>query len=138
MFYDWGFASGPDPTAFYVPAEPGDTMFTLTVTDAFGCTASNDALIDASYCLSVDDVVEAAQMRIYPNPAQEAVWIAFDLIANVQQLQVTDALGRFVAATPVWASSNRCRINGLRPGIYLVTAVVNDKLQHQTLVIQQP
>lgn len=134
--YDWSFFTGQTETAFYVPTTPADESFTLTVTDQIGCTASTSVDIESDFCTGIPTITTAAKMAVYPNPASAAAWVEFDPDARVQHLQVHDALGRSAVVKPLQQQGQRYRLAGLKPGIYLITAVVNGQLSQKTLVIQ--
>lgn len=52
----------------YLNAGLGNNLFSVTVTDVYGCTASDD--IQIGFVLNVDDLENDVDVNIYPNPTK--------------------------------------------------------------------
>lgn len=59
-------------------------------------------------------------LKVYPNPATEAVQLA-GLPPGAAQLRITDATGRVVRSVAVNGPTDRLHVEDLAPGVYLLT-----------------
>jgi hypothetical protein len=97
---------------------PVNGVYQVEVTNAFGCSSLSAELIQNN--ISVNDI-SAIELRVYPNPSNDRVW----LVASESDLGSTfamfDALGQMVVAP---SQINRLHtsidVNALSPGYYIV------------------
>jgi subtilisin-like proprotein convertase family protein len=110
-YYDYGNATGPDGFRFVVTDNEGGFVATPLFTINTIPTATHEAA-DLS-----------GHFVLFPNPADEAVWVAFDRTATtVTRVSLFDAGGRLVSTSVLPAGSDRIRLvtADLAKGMYAV------------------
>src|SRR3990172_8034315 len=109
--------------------------YTVTVTDANGCTTSGSVFVD-SIPSGIADVAEfTVNLNVYPNPILNEATIAFELEKpSTIQLTMHDIMGRRIEIDKAkkergthFQTINVSELN-LTNGIYVVTLVVDGKL----------
>jgi hypothetical protein len=115
----------------------------LAAADFFG---TNDAQGDGLYY--IDDVqliestgvyteeVNAANIGMWPNPANNQLNIALPSSTQSANVQIFDAQGRVVANTLLTTTTQNIDINSLEAGIYTVRVVCGEKVYAQKLIIE--
>jgi hypothetical protein len=68
----------------------------------------------------IQDITEENQIKIYPNPASENVFINFAEIKDVQSISVYNALGKKIKESIIQASPYELNLDELNKGIYFV------------------
>ncbi len=106
---------------FFGFVAPGTYNVRLIVTNSCG---SDTIVIPVNTVSSVREYANSSQLKVYPNPANEYLFIEFDLAssAGVFQYEIIDMIGH-VAQTGLMPSFNgpqRIQIATLPSGIYLI------------------
>jgi len=144
--YQWSPAthlSNPtsEITGFYPPAK-GTYTYPFTVTDANGCSASDDITISVVECKEgarhANELVHT-ECSLSPNPARERLRLDYSLAQNgiweLYDLKGRKVKSKSLDATQVHAHMN---ISELAPGIYLSRVSAEGRtLQQQKLVVKQ-
>jgi hypothetical protein len=124
LAYRWtnaaGIEVGANPTLHDAPAG----TYTLWVTDARGCTET--LTLTLTETVRVREQPEQPQVRLFPNPASEYVWLGLTLQEPVPMEAILfDVLGRPVAhqriegdLREVWVKFD---VRGLPPAAYLLS-----------------
>lgn len=110
--------------------------YTVTVTDANGCTASATAIVSVT---GTEEITFASGIRIYPNPAQDQVSILFGQpSAGIVDVRLSDLSGRTVSGwyVPAGTTLAELPLQVLAPGIYLLTIESNGIRVTEKLVIE--
>ena len=131
--YDWFYNGNPISGAngsTYTATQNG--QYTVIVTDSNGCTRnSNQVSVNG---VGVDETV-FQQLSIYPNPANNVVYIkAENLPAGKLVYSFSDVTGRRLTQQTLAAKGSLNQIidiSGFTPGIYLLT-ISNSKGAYQT------
>lgn len=124
---------------------PGDTVYLELVKTATGFTEGDgsDAFTFAvsgdpytiNYTYELEEVVnglskeELAQLRLYPNPARQTIYLSGDLLLNGAEIMLLDAQGRVLSPQMVLTpGDNRAVLNvqDLPAGIYLIRVLTED------------
>jgi bacillopeptidase F len=88
---------------------------------------------------SANEILGNANLKIYPNPANETLWVEFDNETNLNaQINLMNMLGETVQTIVVnqrGENKHALNLNGLNKGIYLVRVCNNDGCK--TLKIQK-
>ena len=115
-----GFWASPDTT----------TSYTLTVTDAVGCTTTgpeNDVTV-VVYPLGIEDV-ENTKVKIYPNPATDFLNIEREENSKDESLVIYDITGKEVFRTTLSSLTQTIDVSNLARGSYsLVIGEVTRKV----------
>lgn len=85
---------------------------------AFGASSFN-----AENCLSGIEESAVANMRIYPNPANDRLYFETNSQESINKVLVHNILGGVVAQTTNISGRNDVDVSNLVPGIYFLTAV---------------
>jgi predicted outer membrane repeat protein len=90
--------------------------YTVTVTDAHGCTATAEGVVEVS---SGTDAPAQARVRLWPNPFQNRLELEWaNAGSNNAVLLLRDALGREMAVQPVQQGRAVLETSGLPAGAY--------------------
>ncbi|MCX7744001.1 MAG: PKD domain-containing protein [Flavobacteriales bacterium] len=100
-----------------------NTTYTVTATASNGCTATATASVTVVNCSSLDEVMNASNFIIYPNPATAMINISLQQ-ASAQPLvgQLMTTLGQVLKQFTILPSQQQITIitDGLASGIYLL------------------
>lgn len=127
----------------------GETInYTLTVTDANGCTASDVINVSRPSCrlANPDGNTQEDQSEVemsmdvfslMPNPASENITINFAYPELTHVIEVVDMLGNVVIRKEdVTGNSLMVDLSNQAKGVYLVRCEENGKIYHQRLVVE--
>ncbi|HSI90934.1 MAG TPA: T9SS type A sorting domain-containing protein, partial [Adhaeribacter sp.] len=135
----WLLNGNPIPNAtsqFYTPAQAG--FYTVTVTNANGCTASSAPFSYTTIGMA-DDYANGIQLEVYPNPAREQVYIKATT-TETMQLEVCDLVGKVLMKAEMSAIGGKVEHNlntaSLSKGVYLLNLHTNAGKTTKRLVIQ--
>ena len=135
----WNVNGNPIPggtSQFYTAT--GSGFFTVTVTDANGCSATSAPFTFTG--TGKDNADAAIQLTVFPNPAQGEVRIQADNAEAYMVLTITNVLGAAVAEVPVAAKNGQLLhtldVSGLRKGLYLLTLKGRQHVLTTRLVVQ--
>ena len=99
--------------------------YTLSVTDANGCTSSIDVTVDAIVGLIE---LNALSFTVYPNPAQDMIWIEANGWRGPATFDVYDMAGRLALSIGINVEgATAVNVNGLAPGRYEGVLLHNGK-----------
>jgi len=126
--YNW---STTDTTATATLTAGADMYVSVEVTDANGCTASDELLV--SVLLSngdLDQLVEAIQ--VYPNPANEQTNVAITLTEDAEGLiNLTDLSGKVVyTQTQTWNAGKQVvniPLSEISSGVYFLSITIDNE-----------
>ena len=121
---------------------PLNTVFEGSVT----ITDPNDSLFSCSYDFSftygdlISSVDENADQSfvVYPNPADEVVYLNDGVLSKPTELLIHDFTGRLISRQQLPTGSTLCRIEvgDLSEGHYAFTMLSGDALKTKTLIIR--
>jgi hypothetical protein len=130
-FGDGTFSTAQNPVHAYEAA--GTYLVTLTTTGTDGCSnsASGTVAVTGSLISSTSFVPEIGAMTLFPNPAQDIVFVAFELERPAAvALTLFDVLGRPVLRRPAQQISGQetleLSLQGLPTGTYVLVADMGD------------
>ena len=113
-------------------AAGGNAIVQFAVTNSAGCSSKAylNVAVTAPCALQKElpkasDVVPITKLSIYPNPARGVVTVSINnyelKINNGTQLTITDMAGKVLKTQTVTEKQTKVNINGMKPGMYLVT-----------------
>lgn len=96
------------------------TIYTLTGTDANGCSASTQIVVNVIGCLGVNDQNGSLNgLSVYPNPSTG--YFTIELSNGLEkQIDLTDISGRIVLSTKSFDDKTTMSMDHLASGIYYV------------------
>jgi len=118
--YTWNFGA-LTPTAVMSSSLVSNTIYTVTGTDANGCSATANVLVVINSCIGVNTLNDENRYFVYPNPAYNFIYITpmpngiLELYNNTgQRLHVFNQLDI--------NESNAIQLPVLAPGIYWISS----------------
>jgi len=94
-------------------------MYMRNFLSSFVCSTSLNCF-DTDGIVGIDEVRNPNQIKIYPNPAKDKIYIDITRpSASIINIQIMDVLGNIVATTAVSSTSSQIDVSGLSPGAYL-------------------
>jgi hypothetical protein len=111
--YSW---SNGDTTSSSTGLNPG--IYTMTVTDAFGCARTDSVEIGLS--VAVSEKFQSINVTVAPNPFENVTHISFPNRKKASfDLQIMDARGRLVQEIiGITGESVTVNLSGLKRGLY--------------------
>ncbi len=112
--------------------EPG--VYVATGTDTNGCSSTDTIVV--GNCVGINGVTET-RFAVYPNPAQDVVFVQFEDVSGIENVQLFDGLGNLVIDTQV-SGQDRIEIDlrGIAAGYYFVKVVGSDATGTSRIVVQ--
>lgn len=93
------------------------TVYTVTGTNMFGCTASGTSTIVVFECVSVDELDSGTiHFAIYPNPIQNKEFTVHS--SGKGQLIIYDMSGKVIQSFELFEPHHRIVVSALSPGLY--------------------
>jgi hypothetical protein len=130
--YSW--QPGPG-TATFVVTPTVTTTYTVTSFVEGGCSATALVTQSVSACVSITDVTEPGNLRVYPNPSTGMLYVNGE---NTGETRITllNSAGQFVWSSIV-LSDAAIDISHLPPGLYLVLCQEKNGAQKTIKLIKE-
>lgn len=95
--YNWSPATGlNDPTWSNPFAAPGDTTtYSVEVTDANGCTQSDQVTVNVT-SIGIDELSVQSELSIFPNPNTGKLTIDFHQLKGKAKVSIVDISGKHI------------------------------------------
>jgi len=113
-------------------APVADQCYTVTGTDANGCSATSVFNLKVTHCLGVDATSADQAFSIYPNPSQGEFTLRS---AQAGSLNIVDETGRLVRQVELSLNTPEIKISDLDNGIYFVTGIQEHGIIKQKLIV---
>ncbi|MEW6468174.1 MAG: T9SS type A sorting domain-containing protein [Bacteroidota bacterium] len=113
--YDWQPGNMTTSSANVCPS--ATTCYTVTVTDANGCSSTTSTCVTVLNCTSTEDI-EAHMMSAYPNPFTNYLTIGLNEKA---ELNLYNLIGEHMGQWLMAPGDNRIEAGHLAPGVYFIT-----------------
>lgn len=114
----------------------GTKTVTYTYTDGNNCSGTATANIEVSECLSVEDLVAAGNLAIYPNPASDVVTFGFSnsTVANVN-VAIVSLDGKTVYQNQFQSNQGSIDVSTFARGTYMVRIQAEGKTSTAKLIL---
>ena len=134
-FGDGGVSSVNNPTHLFL--QNGTYQVSMQVDNGCG-TDQVSKTVSIQAATSIDEIEEEQHFKLYPNPADEKLFISFESPVQLQSIQLFDLTGRKVTQFNVQGSQSvyQLSLNGLSSGVYLVQIQLDSKLLTRKLVVE--
>lgn len=128
-YNDLGPISGAT-NSFYGVTTAGN--YSVVVTDEFGCTYNSSTVFVS---LSIDEIAWQNTISIYPNPANDQVYISWDSNITIEKVNLLDITGKLIIKINPIQNTNQIDLKGLSNGIYLIEFESgNSKIQKKLMI----
>ena len=109
----------------------GQQNYSVTVTDANGCEATDDIDVEFDECVGMNELNNDLSYVIYPNPTSGLLNIAIDGTTVTGQINVVNAAGQLVISKDVINENNiQLDLTSMAKGVYYIRIVS----EHKTLI----
>lgn len=120
--YSW---SNNSSNSIIVVSPTINTVYSLTVTSAAGCKASNVFTLSVKNCTNLLETKNSLHVKVYPNPAQNEVKVD---VEEESIIRIIDVMGRVIIDKKIKQGINVINIEALNNGIYwLEVETLNSK-----------
>lgn len=127
LTYLWTKKSGPDAVLSNVTSNilnvsglvEGTYVFTLTVSDSHGASASDDVTVIVEQASETAKVTANSAQLFYPNPVEDILNLSFPIKSGA--IILTDITGKQIIHITVSDETQKIDVSSLMQGIYIVT-----------------
>lgn len=111
--------------------------YTVTVTDANGCSAN--ASVEVTQGASINMLDNQIQVHVYPNPVEDVLNLnlSVDGISGEFFLEIKDINGKLVATKMILPGTNSIDMSGLATGVYQGIIISNGQTAGSVLLMKQ-
>ena len=134
--YSWTMPNGQMGTSQYInPIDSG--KYVLTVTDAFGCSASDSMNVTLKSCNNgIDDPSNTSNIQMYPNPVKSGSTIVLeDIPVWGVGLHITNVLGQVVYDTHSQQEKIQFSANW-GAGLYTLKITQGNKVIYKKIIVE--
>jgi hypothetical protein len=118
-----------------------ENVYAVTVSNTFGCTATDDVLVEVEICVGTKESDWAAGMQIFPNPTTGFVTLNLSLEETSEvSVEVLNALGQIVQTQQlgqVNELSQSLDLSNLAQGTYFVRVTVDGSIAVRRVMVQR-
>jgi hypothetical protein len=136
VLYSW--SNGATTQTITVNTE---NVYAVTVVNGFGCTATDDVLVEVETCVGTNEADWASELQLFPNPTSGYVTLQLSL-ANAAEVrvEVLNALGQ-VVQTQHFGDANELsqtfELNNLAQGTYFFRVTVGGETTTRRVLLQR-
>ncbi|MDO8971555.1 MAG: T9SS type A sorting domain-containing protein, partial [Saprospiraceae bacterium] len=134
--YNW--SNGASTQSITVGTE---NVYEVTVTNGFGCTATDDILVEVEVCIGTKEAAWAADLKVFPNPSTGLVTLQLPLPNAMEtRLEVFNALGQVVVTENLGMLSELSQVLDLQrlaQGTYFLRVAVGGEIATRRLSLQR-
>lgn len=113
--YSWD--NGITDNTPFTPVQ-GTTIFTVTGTSTGGCKATDQVAVTAEPCAGIEEYINAAQLSIYPNPANN--YFTIKGVEGIIAVKIIDLSGSVVHSYEI-SENGKYSVSEISQGTYFVT-----------------
>lgn len=128
--YSWTGINGFSAVTEDLINAPAD-VYTLVITDANGCVFIQNGIEIRDQTVGIGKV-HGLQVRIYPNPVEDNIYIDIESYDDLE-IELLTLEGRIVDE---WNGTNKINVQGVSSGFYLLKLVSGDKFSVERIVVK--
>ncbi|MBC7776556.1 MAG: choice-of-anchor I family protein [Phycisphaerae bacterium] len=118
-----------------------ENVYAVTVANGFGCTATDDVLVEVEICVGIKESDWAAGMKIFPNPTSGFVSLNLSL-ANAAELriEVLNPLGQTMQTHSLGKTNDlnhSLDLSNLAQGTYFIRVTVDGTIAVRRVMVQR-
>jgi hypothetical protein len=118
-----------------------ENVYAVTVTNSFGCTATDDILVEVEICTGLQEVSWASSLQLFPNPSSGWIQLQLDLPQAAEvRWELFNAIGQQVLTAEQGVTANvqeSLDLRHLPQGTYLLRIGAGQETVTRRLVIQR-
>ncbi|MFZ4783716.1 MAG: T9SS type A sorting domain-containing protein, partial [Armatimonadaceae bacterium] len=118
-----------------------ENVYAVTVSNTFGCTTTDDVLVEVEICIGINETDWAAGMQIFPNPTTGFVTLNLSLKETAEvRVEVLNALGQIVQTQQIGQVnelSQHLDLNNLAQGTYFIRVTVDGTIAVRRVMVQR-
>lgn len=112
-------------------------IFAVTVTDANGCSASDQTVVVEEDCLGIEEGDGLSSIRSYPNPTNGILYIQSNLPLRTDiSLSILNAKGQLLQSEPMTEQLQTISLEGLSSGIYFLRITSSSIQKVERIILQ--
>ena len=124
--YTYSWSNGTANQVLTVDTSMGGT-YVVTVTNTFGCSASDEVIVLAIPCAGIDEA-SMQNVSLYPNPATDNLNVVFETLPANCSIRMMDATGRMLVNTQLTSTTTTLQVAGFAKGIYFLQILSGNNL----------
>ena len=140
LTYFWSPSTGLSDVNSATPvANPTiTTVYTVTVTDANGCSANDDVTVTVDPCLGINAAGGSMGIKIFPNPSNGIINISVDNpAADKLEIEITTVQGQAVYKGIIRKpEGNQIDISMLAKGIYFLKVSGGNEINVRKIILE--
>ncbi|MDX1912878.1 MAG: esterase-like activity of phytase family protein, partial [Saprospiraceae bacterium] len=115
-----------------------ESVYAVTVTNPFGCTATDDILVEVEICIGVAEKDWAAGVRVYPNPSAGLLTLDWTMMPEQEtNISVLNTWGQMMLAPQIIvAPQTHLDLGQLPKGMYLIRMQQGTQVRNLPVVLQ--
>ncbi|MBK6998117.1 MAG: T9SS type A sorting domain-containing protein [Lewinellaceae bacterium] len=118
-----------------------ENVYTVTVANSFGCTVTDDVLVEVEICSGTKEADWAAQMKVFPNPTSGMVMLNLSLAYAAElRVEVLNALGQIVQTHNLGKMNDLSQsldLGTLAQGAYFIRVTVDGEVAVRRVMLQR-
>jgi hypothetical protein len=115
-----------------------NTTYTVTVTDANGCT---DVATVTVVIVAINNIANVSNLSLFPNPTNANVFVELELVETATvQINITNSIGQLVISkelTNVQSEKVELNTSTLTSGVYMVQLTIGKELVTRKLIVSK-
>ncbi|MFN5183909.1 MAG: VPS10 domain-containing protein [Bacteroidota bacterium] len=125
---NYAWSGGVNNGVAFVPTST--QTYTVTGTDANGCSNTSIITITVNACLGFESIVDSRGILVYPSPASETLNIRMDQLKGKKVIELLDMNGKITEKITTNALTQTCDVRNYAKGNYII------KISHESKVYQ--
>lgn len=131
--YQWN--TGATTQSIFVDSP---AVYILVVTDSVGCMGTDSIDVDTHDCLGVQQLVDAASFRVFPNPSDGHMILEATSKDGMQGVRLINMMGQAVFEERFPSISRKeLDLTALPPGTYMMSVWIADEIRHVPVILRR-
>ena len=136
-FASYLWSTGDTTQSITVDSIMGSGTYSVTVTDSFSCTNSDNLLITFDPCIGFSELTQKHEIKIYPNPSEGIFIIETSDIKDYINVSVFSIQGKGIIKENVFSDNKiKLDLSNHPKGVYFIRLVGNDFVGVEKVVLQ--
>lgn len=115
---------------------PITNTYSVTVTDQFGCTGSDQINITFQICSDMSDISFISDLHVYPNPTEGMLYVKYDKRLENIEMTIFSIDGKLVTKYTIY-NNILIDLSHLQSGTYLIIFSSNHSVLFKTFLVKK-